>query len=182
MYTPGQCFCLSRVHIYWKRRFVCSYSIYRSRCFRWCGSSLFGKPGGITRVFLDKQLMVVLDTISLLNNGSALWSATALDQGSHTLIHLSVGVDGDGLNLLIDFFRLIFINLYTYPMITEPFTVLMRSSPPQLQRIFSCHFLWSLSGAFWAFWLLLAYISAQSIFPGASSEEKDNGSVRVTST
>jgi hypothetical protein len=75
---------------------------------------LFGKPGGLTRVFLDNQLNEVVDTSSLPNNGSALWAVTGLTQGVHT-IKLG-GLDGDGLNLLIDFFGLVSM-VYFFPLI-----------------------------------------------------------------
>lgn len=63
---------------------------------------LFGKPGGIARIFVDDVLTDVLDTSGIPNDGRALWATNGLSRSDHCF--KVGGVEGDSLNLLVDFF------------------------------------------------------------------------------
>lgn len=57
-------------------------------------------------MFVDSELVAVVDTTAIPSNGSAIWAKINMNQGAH-LVQVA-GVDGDSLNLLIDYFRLVF--------------------------------------------------------------------------
>jgi hypothetical protein len=67
-------------------------------------SRLFGKPGGLARVFVDgQQEQRNLDSSDLPNDGSALWTKSGLASGKTHSIKLQ-GFQSADLNLVIDFF------------------------------------------------------------------------------
>ncbi|KAG8754339.1 hypothetical protein FRC14_005172 [Serendipita sp. 396] len=66
---------------------------------------LFGKPPGLARIFLNGALVQVLDTTAAMDANTALWGANNLD-GKATHVLKIGGIEGEGLNVLIDFFAI----------------------------------------------------------------------------
>ncbi|KAG8791242.1 hypothetical protein FRC17_008776, partial [Serendipita sp. 399] len=64
---------------------------------------LFGKRPGLARIFLNGELIQVLDAKATTSDDTALWGTNNLDAKTTHVLKIG-GVDGDNLNVLIDFF------------------------------------------------------------------------------